>query len=142
MNRRIEVAIVIVVAVVVFVGSIGAVMAQQGGLGVFRTRTSVTKLKDYPAKPKDAEIDVLASPPKDREYEDVCVINAKGGQTVFNAKTSGDLINAMKKDARKCGADAIILASTEDRAWKPLQGGVTQSKSSVLAIRYLEDESP
>jgi len=99
----------------------------------------VTKLKDHPEKPKDAPIDVLASPPRDRDYEDLCMINAKGGQTIFNAKTSGDLIEAMKKDARKCGADAIILGATEDRAWKPSQGGVTQSKSTVLAIRYIEE---
>lgn len=51
-------------------------------------------------------------------------IKAKGGQTVFNAKTSGDLLETMKKDARKCGADAIILGATEDRAWKAFQGGV------------------
>lgn len=67
------------------------------------------------------------------------MINAKGGQTVFNAKTSGDPLETMKKDARKCGADAIILGSTEDRAWKPLQGGVTQAKSTVPAIRYVEE---
>jgi hypothetical protein len=114
-------------------------LAQQGGLGVFRTRTSVTKLKEHPAKPKDAPIDVLASPPRDRDYEDLCMINAKGGQTIFNAKTSGDLIEAMKKDARKCGADAIILGSTEDRSWRPFDQGLTQAKSTVLAIRYLED---
>ena len=123
----------------VIVGSTLPSLAQQGGLGVFRTRTSVTKLKDAPSKPKDAHIELLASLPKDREYEDVCMINAKGGQTIFNAKTSGDLIEAMKKDARKCGADAIILGATEDRAWKPFQGGVTQSKSTVLAIRYIEE---
>jgi len=114
------------------------VLAQQGGLGVFRTRTSVTVLKEYPAKPKDATIEILGSKPEDRKHEDVCIINAKGGQTVFNAKTSGDLIEAMKKDARKCGADAIIIQGSEDRAWKPLQVGVTQSKSAVLAIRFVD----
>jgi hypothetical protein len=50
------------------------------------------------------------------------MINAKGGQTVFNAKTSGNLIEAMKKDARNCEADATILGSTEDRVWKPFKG--------------------
>lgn len=131
--------IALFLATLFLLGGVLQVAAQQGGLGVFRTRTSVTKLKEYPAKPKDAPIDLLASPPRDRDYEDVCMINAKGGQTIFNAKTSGDLLEAMKKDARKCGADAIILGATEDRAWKPFQGGVTQAKSTVLAIRYIDE---
>jgi hypothetical protein len=58
---------------------------------------------------------------------------------VFNAKTAGDLIETMKKDARKCGADAMIIKGSEDRAWKPFQGGVTQANSSVLAIRFVDD---
>lgn len=138
MKKRMPNAIAVFIMILTIVTSTLPSLAQQGGLGVFRTRTSVTKLKDHPAKPKDAPIEVLASPPQDRDYEDLCMINSKGGQTVFNAKTSGDLIETMKKDARKCGADAIILGYTEDRAWKPFQGGVTQAKSTVLAIRYLD----
>ena len=114
------------------------IFAQQGGLGVFRTRTSVTVLKKVSPKPEDAAIEVLASKPEDRKHEDLCIINAKGGQTIFNAKTSGDLLETIKKDARKCGADAIIIRDTEDRTWRPAKG-VTQSKGSVLAIRFLKD---
>lgn len=139
MSNHIPNRIIIFIATLIVFGLTLPVLAQQGGLGVFRTRTSVTQLKDYPSRPKDAPIDLLASPPQDRKYEDVCMINAKGGQTIFNAKTSGDLIEAMKKDARNCGADAIILGFSEDRAWKPFDGGVTQAKSTVLAIRYIDE---
>jgi hypothetical protein len=122
-----------------FICSTIPVAAQRGGLGVFRTRTSVVKLKEFPPKPEDAAIEILGSKPKDRKHVDVCIINAKGGQTIFNAKTAGDLLETIKKDARKCGADAIIIKGSEDRAWKPFQGGVTQANSSVLAIRFIKD---
>jgi hypothetical protein len=120
------------------IGSAAPVFSQQGGLGVFRTRTKVIVLKKFPAKPKDAPIEILGSKP-DRKHEDVCIISAKGGQTIFNAKAAGDLIEKMKEDARKHGADAIIIQDVEDRTWKPTQG-VGQAKSSVLAIRYVDEE--
>jgi len=124
--------------VLMVLGSSLTVLSQQGGLGVFRTRTMVTVLQQRPSKPKDAPIDVLGSAPE-RKHEDVCIISAKGGQTVFNAKASGDLIEKMKVDARKCGADAIIIRQAEDRTWKPSEG-ITQAQSMVLAIRYLEQK--
>lgn len=109
--------------------------------GVFRSKTSVTVLKEAPEKPKDAPIEVLASKPEDRKHEDLCIINAKGGQTIFNAKNASDLIEVMKKDARKCGADAIVIRSSEDRTWQATGGGgFEQAKSSVLAIRFLEED--
>ena len=85
MNKQLPVAIALVVMRSTVIGSTFSALAQQEGLGAFRTRTSVTKLKDYPSKPKDAPVELLASPPQDRKYEDVCMINAK---------TSGDLIAA------------------------------------------------
>lgn len=110
-----------------------------GQLGVFRTKTSVTVLKKAPEKAKDAPVEVLASKPEDRKHEDLCIINAKGGQTIFNAKNASGLIEQMKKDARKCGADAIIIRNSEDRTWQATGGGFEQAKSSVLAIRFLQD---
>jgi len=106
--------------------------------GVFRSKTSVTVLKKAPSKPKDAPIEILASKPEDRKHEDLCIINAKGGQTIFNAKNSSDLLDKIKEDARKCGADAIIIRDSEDRTWQ-VTGGFEQAKSSVLAIRFLEE---
>jgi hypothetical protein len=108
--------------------------------GIFRTKTSVTVLKEAPPKSKDAPIEVLGSKPEDRKHEDVCIINAKGGQTIFNAKDSSDLLEKIKQDARKCGADAIIIRSSEDRTWQASGGGgFEQAKSSVLAIRFVRE---
>ena len=106
--------------------------------GVFRTKTSVTVLKEAPPKPKDAPIEILGSKPEDRKHEDLCIINAKGGQTIFNAKNSSDLFDKIKEDARKCGADAVIIRDSEDRTWQAT-GGFEQAKSSVLAIRFLKE---
>ena len=129
------------VGLVTLIAVSGAVSAQVGWKG----KTSVTVLKKYPEKPKDAPIEALASEPKKREYEDVCLITATGGQTIFSAKKGSKLIEKMKVDARKCGADAIIIRSSEDQTWKPLRGGIDQGpKAQALAIRYTDSpgESP
>jgi len=102
-----------------------------------RSKTSVTVLKKAPAKPADTPIEILASQPKDRKFEDLCLITATGGHTIFSAKKGSKLFEKMKKDARKCGADAIIVRSSEDQTWKPLRGGIDQgAKAQAVAIRY------
>jgi hypothetical protein len=135
MNSR-KTILIIVYFFVFFTACISS-FAQRG---IFRTKTSVTLLKEAPPKSKDAPIEILGSKPTDRKHEDVCIINAKGGQTIFNAKDSSDLLEKIKQDARKCGADAIIIRSSEDRTWKASEGGgFEQAKSSELAIRFLKE---
>ena len=103
----------------------------------WRSKTSVTVLKEAPAKPADSPVEILASEPKDREFEDVCMITATGGQTIANPKKGSGLFEKIKTDARKCGADAIIIRSSEDQTWKPLRGGIDQgAKAQAVAIRY------
>jgi hypothetical protein len=98
--------------------------------------SNFTRLKDYPAKPEDCHIEVLASTPTDRPYEDVCLLNAKSGKTFLSDKSSEALIEDLKKTACKCGADAIVIRLTEG-------GGGTvfefdQAKADAIAIRFLD----
>lgn len=105
----------------------------------WKDKTSVTVLKEYPEKPEDAQIEILGEEPKEKKYEPVCLITATGGQTIFNSKKGSNLIKKMQADARKCGADALIIRSSEDQTWKPLRGGIDQgAKAQAMAIRYTE----
>jgi len=93
----------------------------------WKDKTSVTVLKEYPESPKGAVVEVLGEEPKEQKYEAVCLITATGGHTIFNSKKGSDLIRKMKEDARKCGADALVIRSSEDQTWKPLRGGIDQN---------------
>jgi hypothetical protein len=105
----------------------------------WKDKTSVAVLKTAPEKAKGASVEILAEEPKDRKYEAVCLITATGGQTIFSAKKGSDLFKKMEEDARKCGADALVIRSSEDQTWKPLRGGIDQgAKSQAMAIRYLD----
>ena len=65
--------------------------------------------------------------------------SATGGTTIFNSAKGSDLLNKVEEDARKCGADALIIRSTESQTWKPLRGGIDQgARAQAVAIRYLD----
>lgn len=105
----------------------------------WKDKTSVTVLKEYPEKPKDAPIELLGEDPKDREYEVVCLISATGGQTIMGSKKGSDLFKKMEADARKCGADAMIVQSSEDQTSKPLRGGIDKgARAQAKAIRFID----
>jgi len=103
----------------------------------FRDKTDVIVVKEYPPKPKDSPIAHLVEEPQNREYEPVCMISATGGSTIFNSKRGSDLLKKMDKDARKCGADALIIRTTESQTWK-WGGGFDGARAQAVAIRYLE----
>ena len=116
-------------------GALAPLLAQVS----LKDKTSVSVLKKVPEKPENAPVEILAEEPKGREYEALCLITATGGQTIFNAKKGSDLLKKVEADARKCGADALIIRSLEDQTWKPLRGGIDQgAKAQAIAIRYLE----
>ncbi len=102
-------------------------------------KQSITILKEYDAKPEDCEIEVITIPPVDKKFEEVAILNAKGGQTIFHSKKSEGLIEQLKKDACSVGADAIIIRSTEDGSYNWGQGGFDRSKAAAIAIRWIEE---
>ena len=102
--------------------------------------SSVTVVKQRPPKPTDTEIEILLSEPRNRKFEDLCLIVASGGHTRFGAQRGSDLFERMKVDARKCGADAIIVRSTEDQTVKPLRGGIDRgARAEAVAIGFVEE---
>lgn len=126
---------VVLGVLIVFTVNLTALLAQVS----LKDKTDVTVLKKHPERPKDATVELLAEEPKDRKYEVVCMISATGGQTIFNSKKGSDLFKKMEVDARKCGADALIIRSSESQTWKPLRGGIDQgARAQALAIKFVD----
>ena len=65
----------------------------------WRDRISVTVFVEAGAKAEDAPIDVLPSDPRNRDFEELCLLSATGGQTIFNSKRGSDFIEKMKVEA-------------------------------------------
>ena len=98
--------------------------------------SSVTQLKEHPARPDDCEIEVLTSEPKDRPYEDLCILNAKTGRDPLSDNRASALIETLKRNACRCGADAIIIRLTVDGS---VSAFVYESGSAMaVAIRYTD----
>ena len=104
-----------------------------------KDKTSVVVLKQVPARSAGTPVEVLASQPRDRPYEELCILTGTGGQTIKNAKTGAELLEKMKPEALACGADALIVRSMSDQTWKPFRGGIDQgARAEAVAIRFLE----
>ena len=99
-------------------------------------KSSATVLNAYPARPDDHQIDVLSEFPTDRQYEEVALIDAKGGQHTFADRSGAGVLEQLKKEARKVGADAIVIRSTERGNYNWGQGGWDRAKADAVAIRY------
>ena len=107
----------------------------------WKDRVNVSVLVSAPAKPADANIAVLTSEPSDRSTESLCMITATGGQTIKGSKTGLAMIEPVKKKARECGADAVVIRAVSDQTIKPLRGGIDQgARLDVVAIRYTDDQ--
>lgn len=97
--------------------------------------TSVTSLGTAaPAKPENCEIEVLSTPPT-KAFKDVCILNARGGQSVFESKSAADLIPDLKAKACGCGADAIIIKTSREGGVNVI-GPADRAETSATAIIY------
>ncbi len=105
-----------------------------GVAGCAKTRSTV--LKDYPPRAEDHPIEVLTTPPADRAYEEIALLDAKGAQHIFADRSSAGAIEQLKAEARRVGADAIIVRSTEGGSYNWGQGGFDRAKADAVAIRY------
>ena len=98
--------------------------------------SSVTQLKERPARPDDCEIEVLTSEPKDRPYEDLCILNAKTGRDPLSDNRASALIDELKRNACRCGADAIIIRLTVDGSVSVF--AYESGSAMAVAIRYTD----
>ncbi len=100
-------------------------------------KISSTVLMTYPAQPDDHPIEVLSEFPKDKEYEEIASLDAKGGQHTFADRSTAGVMEQLKAEARKVGADAVVIHSTEGGNYNWGQGGWDRAKADAVAIRYV-----
>ena len=91
--------------------------------------------KTYPSKSENCKMPILTEAPKDRKYEEVCLINGRGGQSVFESKDVEDLLPELKSEACKCGADAVILKNSKAGGYN-FVGTADRAEASGVAIHY------
>ena len=98
--------------------------------------TNVNRLgsTQYPPKPVPCNIDVLTTTPK-QAYEEVCMLNARGGQSMLESKTVEGLLPDLKKSACACGADAIILKDSKEGGYNFGQAA-DRASASATAIKF------
>lgn len=97
--------------------------------------TEVMRLgAEQPAKPKDCPIQVLTQAPK-KKFQEVCMLNARGGQSIFESKSVEGLIPDLKEKACECGADAIIIKNAKEGGYN-FAGPADRAEASVTAIRF------
>lgn len=70
----------------------------------------ITQLSDrqLPSRPDDCNIQVFATDPK-QEFEEIAIVTAKGGQTIFEGSDMDTMLPLMKTEACRVGADGLIL---------------------------------
>ena len=102
-------------------------------------KSSSTVLKTYPAWPADHPVDVLSEFPTDRPYEEVALLDAKGGQHTFADRSTAGVVDQLKQEARRVGADAVVIRSSESGNYNWGQGGWDRAKADAVGIRYLRD---
>ena len=96
-------------------------------------------LKTYPSWPADHPVEVLSEFPTDRQFEEVALLDAKGGQHTFADRSTAGVIEQLKNEARTVGADAIVIRSTEGGNFNWSQGSWDRAKADAVAIRYIGD---
>ena len=98
--------------------------------------TQMTRLgsQTYPAKAENCTIEVLSQTPT-RAHEEVCLLNARGGQSVFESKSVEGLLPDLKAKACACGADAIVIKNSKEGGYN-FGDSADRAEASATAIRY------
>ncbi|WP_404472068.1 hypothetical protein LG301_15590 [Vreelandella venusta] len=72
----------------------------------------------------------------EQPYEVACMISSKTGTTLGHDKSASAAINNARGDACACGADGIVVESTEEEGMTLFTWG--QGKAQLKAVRYLD----
>lgn len=84
-------------------------------------------------------VQVFYSPPTDREYTELGLVTTQTGQTIFHDRSAEGMINKLKVEAAKMGADAIIVRSANEGTWGFKGGGNTgfeRGNAQAVAIKF------
>ena len=85
------------------------------------------------------DVQVLYSPPADREYTEIGLVTTQTGQTIFHDRSAEGMINKLKAEAAKMGADAIIVREANEGTWGLKGGGNTgfeRGNAQAVAIKF------
>ena len=95
----------------------------------------VNVMKSYPPKSADCQLDIYQSESDiKKDYEVVCSLDSRTGTSLLSRKTVANAIERARPKACKCGADAILIVSTEKvgvRLWSWGRG-----KATIKGIKY------
>lgn len=84
-------------------------------------------------------VQVFYSSPTDREYLELGLVTTQTGQTIFHDRSTAGMIEKLKTEALKMGADAIIVRSTTEGKWGLKGGGHTgfdRGNAEAVAIKF------
>jgi hypothetical protein len=81
-------------------------------------------------------VQVFSNAPTDKKFEEIAVLNARSGQSIFEGKDLNAMLPGMKKEACKLGADAIILKNVENGGVN-FAGPADRGHASAVAIKFL-----
>jgi len=86
-----------------------------------------------------SSIQVFYSEPADRAYTELGLVTTQTGQTIFHDRSAEGMINKLKIEAEKMGADAIIVRSANEGTWGLKGGGNTgfdRGNAQGIAIKF------
>ena len=84
-------------------------------------------------------VQVFYSPPTDREYTELGLVTTQTGQTIVHDRSAAGMIEKLKAEAVKLGADAIIVRSVNEGTWGLKGGGNTgfeRGNAQAVAIKF------
>jgi hypothetical protein len=104
--------------------------------------TSCAKTRTTTVNPENSAasgIQVFYSEPTDREYTELGLVTTQTGQTIFHDRSAEGMIEKLKVEAKKLGADAIIVRSANEGTWGLKGGGNTgfdRGNAQAVAIKF------
>ena len=88
-------------------------------------------------------VEVFYSPPTDRTYAELGIINTQTGQTIFHDKSNESMVKKLQDEAEKLGADAIIVRASKEGTWGVKGGGTTgfeRGNAEAIAIKFTDNK--
>ena len=105
--------------------------------------TACVKTTTTPINPQSSAaasgVQVFYSPPTDRPYTELGLVTTQTGQTIFHDRSAAGMIEKLKEQAAKMGADAIIVRSANEGTWGLKGGGNTgfeRGNAQAIAIKF------